>query len=122
MHSLEDIPSSMSNLNIRDSLKFLHKNNIKNSIHSFAIKSGCFFLSWLPLTIRIIGLLPSVFIGLPDSLINRFQECFHPYFPISIVSPIKVRWNNKKVFVFHDNRSQGSAQRSKDLKQKSYSL
>ena len=50
-----------------------------------------------------------------NSLINRFQECFHPYFPISIVIPIKVRWNNKRVFVFHDNWGQGSALRSKDL-------
>ena len=34
MHSLENIPCSMSNLNIRDSLEFLHRNNIKNSIRS----------------------------------------------------------------------------------------
>ena len=27
----------------------------------------------------------------PDSLINRFQECFHPYFLISIIIPVKVR-------------------------------
>ena len=119
MHSLEDISSSISNLNIRDSLKFLHRNSIKNSIHNFAIKSGCFFLRSLPLTNRSSGLLLSVFNGVPDSLINRFQECFHPYFPISIVIPIKVRWNNKRVFVFHDNKGQWSTLRSKDLQQES---
>ena len=109
MHSLEDIPSSMSNLNIRDSLKFLHRNNVKDSIHNFAIERGCFFLRSLPLTNRGSGLLPSVFNGVLDSLINLFQECFHPYFPINIIIPIKVRWNNKRVSVFHDNRGQGSA-------------
>ena len=114
MHSLEDILSSMSNLNIRDSLKFFHRNNIKDSIHSLAIERSCFFLRSLPLTNRSSGLLLSVFNGVPDSLINGFQECFHPYFPISIIIPIKVRRNNQRVSMFHDNRSQGSAQRSKD--------
>ena len=122
MHSLKDIPSSMSNLNIRDSLKFLHRNSIKDSIRSFAIERGCLFLRRLPLTNRSSGLLPSIFYGVPDSLINRFQECFHPYFPISIIIPIKVRWDNKRVSVFRDNRGQGSALRSKDLQQESYSL
>ena len=107
-------------LNIRDSLKFLHRNSVKYSIHSFAIERGCFFLKSLPLTNRSSELLPSVFNGVPNSLINRFQECFHPYFPISIIIPIKGRRNNQRVFVFHDNRDQGSALRSKDLKQKSY--
>ena len=114
MHSLEEIPSNMSNLNIRDSLKLLHRNSIKDSIHSFAIERGCFFLRSLPLTNRSSGLLPSVFNGVPDSLINRFQEYFHPYFRISIIISIKVRRNNQRVSVFHDNRGQGSAQRSKD--------
>ena len=109
MHSLEDILSSMSNLNIRDSLKYLQRNSTKNSIYSLAIKSGCFFLRSLPLTNRSSGLLPFVLNGVPNSLINRFQECFHPYFPLSIVVPIKVGWNNKKVSVFHDNQGQGSA-------------
>ena len=99
MHSLEDIPSSMSNLNIRDSLKFLHKNSIKDSIYSFAIERSCFFLRSSPLTNRSSELLPSVFNGVPDSLINSFQESFHPYFPISIIIAIKVRWNNKRVLV-----------------------
>ena len=117
MQNLEDIPSSMSNLNIRDSLKFLHRNSIKNSIHNFAIKSDCFFLRSLPLTNRSSGFLLSVFNRVPDSFINRFQKCFHPYFLISIVIPIKVRWNNKRVSLFHDNRGQGLALRSKDLKQ-----
>ena len=106
MHSLKDIPSNMSNLNIRDSLKFLHRNSIKDSFHNFynfAIERGCFFLRSLPLTNKSSGLLPSVFNGVLDSLINRFQECFHPYFLISIVIPIKVRWNNKRVSVFHNN-------------------
>ena len=122
MHSLENIPCSVSDLNIRDFLEFLHKNSIKNSIHSFAIKNGCFFLRSLPLTNRSSGLLPSVFNGDPDSLINGFQECFHPYFSISIIILIKVRWNNKRASVFHDNRGQGSTLRSKDLQQKSYLL
>ena len=113
MHSLEDIPSSMSNFNIRDSLKFLHRNSVKDSIHSFAIEPGCYFLRSLPLTNRSSGLLPSVFDGVPDSLINQFQECFHPYFLVNIIIPIKVRRNNKRVSVFHDNRGQGSAQSSK---------
>ena len=122
MHSLENIPSSMSNLNIRDSLKFLHRNSVKNSIHCFAIEHGCFFLRNLPLTNRSSGLLLSIFNGIPDSLINWFQECFHPYFPISIVIPIIMRRNNKRMSVFHDNRGQWSAQRSKDQQLESYSL
>ena len=96
MHSLEDIPSSMSNLNIRDSLKFLHRNSVKNSIHSLAIERSYFFLRSLPLTNRSSGLLPSVFNRVPDSVINRFQKCFHPYFPISIIILIKVRRNNRE--------------------------
>ena len=104
MHSLEDIPSSMSNLNIRDSLKFLHRNNVKDSIHSLAIECSCFFLRSLPFTNRSSGLLPFVFNRVPDSLINLFQECFLPYFPINITIPVKVRWNNKRVSVFHDNK------------------
>ena len=119
MHSLKDIPSSMSSFNIRDSLKFLHRNRVKDSIHSFAIERGCFFLRSLPLTNRNSGLLPFVFDRVPDSLINLFQECFHPYFPISKIIPIKVRRNNKRMSVFHDNRGQGSAQRSKDQQQES---
>ena len=122
MYSLKDIPSSMSNLNIRDSLKFLHRNSVKDSIHNFAIECGCFFFRSLPLTNKSSGLLPSVFNGVLDSLINGFQECFHPYFPISIIISIKVRRNNQRVSVFPDNRSQGSAQRLKDKKQKSYLL
>ena len=113
MHSLEDIPSSISNLNIRNYLKFLHRNSIKDSIHSFAIESDYFFLKSLPLTHRSSGLLSSVLNGVPESFINGFQECFHPYFPISIIIPIRVRRNNKRVSVFHDNRGQGSAQSSK---------
>ena len=115
MHSLENIPCSMSNLNIRDSLEFLHRNNIKNSIHDFAIKNDCFFLRSLPLAYRSSWLFSSVFNKIPNSLINRFQECFHPYFPVGIVIPIKVRWDRKRVTVFHDNRGQGSTLRSKDL-------
>ena len=122
MHSLEDIPSSMSNLNIWDSLKFLHWNSVKDCIHSLAIKCNYFFLRSLPLTNRSSGLLPSIFNGVLDFLINGFQECFHPYFPISIIIPIKVTRNNQRVSVFHDNRGQGSGQRSKDQKQKSYPL
>ena len=119
MHSLEDIPSSMSDLNIRDSLKFLHRNSIKNRIHNLAIKRSCFFLRSFPLTNMSSGLLPSVFNEVLHSLINRFQECFHPYFPINIIIPIKVRRNNQRVSVFHDNRGQGLALRSKDLQQES---
>ena len=115
MHSLENIPYNMSNLNIRDSLEFLQRNSIKNSIHGFAIKSGCFFLKSLLVAYRCSQFLPSVFNEIPDSLINRFQECFHPYFPISIVVPIKMRWDHKRVTVFHNNRGQGSTLRSKDL-------
>ena len=70
MHSLEDIPISMSNLNIRDSLKFLHRNNVKDNIYSLAIERSCFFLRSLSLTNRSSGLLPSVFNGILDSLIN----------------------------------------------------
>ena len=72
MHSLEDIPSSMSNLNIRDFIEFFHRNSIKDSIHSFAIELGYFFLRSLPLTNKSCGLLPFVFNRVPDSLINRF--------------------------------------------------
>ena len=114
--------SSVSNLNIRDSLKFLHRNNVKDSIHSFEIKHGYFFLRSLPFTNKSCGLLPSVFNGVLDFLINWIHEFFHPYFPISIIIPIKVRRNNERMSMFHDNRGQGSAQRSKDLKQKSYLL
>ena len=106
----------MSNLNIEDSLEFLHRNNIKNSIHGFAIKSGCFFLRSLPLTNWSSGLLPTVFNEVPNSVINRFQEYFRPYFPVGIVVPIKVRWDHKRVTVLHDNRGQGSTFRSNDQK------
>ena len=122
MHSLEDIPSSMSNLNIWDSLKFLHRNSVKDYIHSLAIKRSYFFLRSLPFTNKSSGLLLSEFNGVPDSLINGFQECFHPYFPISIIILIKVRRNHLRVSMYHDNRGQGSAQRLKDQKQKSYPL
>ena len=107
MHSLEDIPSSVSNLNIRDSLKFLHRKSIKDNIHSFAIECGCFFLRSFPFTNMSSRLLPSVFNGVPDFLINRFQGCFNPYFLISIIISIKVRRNNKRVSVFHDKKGQG---------------
>ena len=116
MHSLENIASSMSNLNIRDFLKFLHRNSIKNIIYSFAIKNSCFFLRSLSLINWSSELLPSVFNEIPNSLINRFQECFHLYFLVSIVVPIKVRWDHKRVTMFHDRRGQGSTLRSKDLK------
>ena len=111
MHSLEDIPSSMSNLNIRDSLKFLHR----NSIHGFAIKSDYFFLRSFPFAYKSSRLLSTIFNGISNSLINRFQECFHPYFLLGIVVPTKVRWDHKRMAVFHDNRGQGSTVRSKDL-------
>ena len=100
---------------IRDSSEFLHRNSIKNSIHGFAIKSSYFFLRILPLAYKSIRFLPSVFNEIPNSLINRFQECFHPYFLVGIVVPIKVRWDHKRVTVFHDNKGQGSTLRSKDL-------
>ena len=122
MHNLEDIPSSMSNLNIKDSLKFLHRNSVKDNIHSLAIECDCIFLRSLPLTNRGSGFLPSVFNRVLNSLISRFQKCFHPYFPISIVILIKVKRNNKRMSVFHDNRGQGSTLRSKNLKQESYPL
>ena len=115
MHSLEDILSCIRNLNIRDSLKFLHRNSIRDSIYSLAIERSCFFLRSLSLTNRSSGLLPSIFNGVPDSLINGFQECFHSYFPISIIIPIKVKWTNKRTTMFHDNRGQWSTLRSKDL-------
>ena len=116
MHSLENIPCNISNLNIWDSLEFLHRNSIKNSIHDFAIKSGCFFLRSWPLAYRSSRFLSSIFKRIPNSLISKFQECLHPYFPIGIVVPIKVRWDHKRVTVFYDNRGQGSTLRSKDLK------
>ena len=122
MHSLNDIPSSVSNLNIRDSLKLLHRNSVKDSIYSLAIERNCFLLRSLPLINRSSRLLPFVFNRVPDSLINGFHEYFHPYFLISIIIPIKVRRNNQRVSVFHDNRGQGSAQRSKDQQQESYLL
>ena len=112
MHSLENISCSINNLNIWDSL---HRNDIKNSIHSFAIKRGYLFLRSLPPAYRSSRFLQSVFNRISNSLINRFQEYFHPYFPVGIVVPIKVRWDHKRVTVFHDNRGQGSALRSKDL-------
>ena len=115
MHSLENIPCNMSNLNIWDSLEFLHRNSIKNSIHGFTIKSGCLFLGRWPLTNKSSQFLSSVFNGVSHSLINRFQEGFHPYFPMGILVPIKVRWDHKRVIVFHDNKGQGSTLRSRDL-------
>ena len=115
MHSLENIPCSMRNLNIRNSLEFLHRNSIKNNIHDFTIKSDCFFLRSLPLAYRSSRLLSFVFNKIPNSLINRFQESFHPYFSVGIVVPIKVRWDHKRVTVFHDNMGQGSTLQSKDL-------
>ena len=113
--SLKDIPSSMSNLNIRDSLKFLYRNSIKDSIHNLTIKSGCLCLRSLPRAYKSSWLLPSVFNRILDSLNNRFQECFHPNFLVGIVVLIKVRWDHKRVIVFYDNRGQGSTLRSKDL-------
>ena len=113
MHSLENISYSISNHNIWDSL---HRNNIKNSIHDFTIKSGCFFLRSWPLAYKSSWFLPSIFNEVPNSLINRFQECFHPYFPVGIVVLIKVRWDYKRVTVFHDNKGQELTLRSKDLK------
>ena len=115
MHNLENIPCNMSNLNIWDSLEFLHRNSIKNSIHGFTIKSGCLFLGHWPLTNKSNRFLPSIFNRVSHSHINRFQEGFHPYFPMGIVVPIKVRWDHKKVIVFHDNRGQGSTLRLRDL-------
>ena len=115
---LENIPSSMSNLNIWDPLEFLYRNSIKNNIHDFAIKNDYFFLRSLPLAYRSSRLLPSVFNGILNSLINRFQECFHPYFLVGIVVPIKVRRNHKRVTMFHDNSGHGSSLRSKDLNTK----
>ena len=94
MHSLENIPCSMNNLNIKDSLKFFNRNSIENSIHDFAIKSSYFFLRSLPLAYRSNQLLSVVFNGIPNSLINKFQECFHPYFLVVIVVPIKMRWDS----------------------------
>ena len=115
MHSLENIPCSMSNLNIKNPLEFLHRNSIKYSVHGFAIKSDYFFLRSLPLAYRSSRLLPSIFNEILDSLINRFQECFYPYFPVGIIVPIKVSWDHKRVIVFHDNRGQGLTLRLKDL-------
>ena len=115
MHSLENIPCSMSNLNNWDPLEFLHKNNIKNSIHSFAIKRGYLFLRSLPPAYRSSRFLQSVFNRISNSLINRFQEYFHPYFPVGIVISIKVRWYHKRVTMFHHIKGQGSTFRSKDL-------
>ena len=115
MHSLDNIPCSMSNLNIWDSLEFLHRNNIKNSIHDFLIKNGCLFLKCWPFTNRSSRFVSSIFNGLPYSLINRFQEGFHPYFPVGIVVPIKVRRDHKRVTMFYDNIGQWSTLRSKDL-------
>ena len=98
------IPWIISNLNIRDSLEFLHRNSIKNGIHDFAIKSAYFFFfRSLPLAYRSSQLLSSIFYKIPNSLINRFQECFYPYFPVSIIVLIKVRWDHKRVTMFYDN-------------------
>ena len=95
---------------------------LKITFIALLLKATASFWEVLPLTHRSSGLLPSVFNGVPNSLMNRFHECFHLYFPISIIIPIKVRRNNQRVSVFHDNRGQGSAQRSKDLQQESYLL
>ena len=72
MHSTEDVPSSVSDLNIRGFLKFLHRNSIEDSIQSFAIESGYFFLRSLSLTNWSSGLLPSVFNEVLDFLIDWF--------------------------------------------------
>ena len=106
----------------RDLLEFLHRNSIKNSIQGFAIKSGCFFLKNLPLAYKSSQFLSTVFYRVPHSFIYRFQEGFHSYFPIDIVIPIKVRMDHKRVTVFHDNRSQRSTLRSKDLNTRANSL
>ena len=115
MHNLNNILCSMSNLNIRDSFEFLHRKSIKNSIHGFAIKRGYFFLRSLPFAYRSSWLLLSIFNGILNSLINRFQECFHSYYPVGIVVPIKVRWDHKRVTVFLYNKGQRSTLRSKNL-------
>ena len=101
MHSLENFPCSMNNLNIWDSPEFLHKNSIKNSIHDFAIKSGCLFFGRWPFTYKSSRFYSSVFNEVPHSLIYRFQEGFHPYFSMGIVIPIKVRRDHKRVTMFH---------------------
>ena len=61
---------------------------------------------------KLVRFFPPALNGILNSLINKFQECFHPYFPVGIVVPIKVRWDHKRVTVFRD---QGSTLRSKDL-------
>ena len=38
---------------------------------------------------------------------------------VGIVGHIKVRWDHKRVIMFHDNKGQGSTLRLKDLKHKS---
>ena len=46
---------------------------------------------------------------------EKFATRFHPHFPVGIVVPIKVRWDHKRVTVFHESRGQGSTLRSKYL-------
>ena len=123
MHSLENFSSSMSNLNIWDSPEVFHRNNIKNRIYDFAIKSGCFFLGSRLLTNRSSWFLPSVFNRVPYSFIYRFQEGFHPNLPIGIVILIKVWRNHKKwpcsmtIEVKNQLLDQESTFRSRDLTQ-----
>ena len=95
---------------------------LKIAFIALLLNAAASFWEVCPLINRSSGLLPFVFNRVPDSLINWFQECFHPYFPISIIIPIKVRRNNQRVSVFHDNRGQGSTQRSKDQQQESSPL
>ena len=100
-------------------LKILLNSSIETALKiafmALPLKVATFFFRSLPLAYRSSQLLSSIFYKIPNSLINRFQECFYPYFPIDIVVPIKVRRDHKRVTVFHDNRGQGSTLRSKDL-------
>ena len=99
----------MSNLYIRDPFKLFHRNNIKYSIHSLAIKACYFFLWSGPLTDSSGWPLPTILNREPYSFIQGFQKGIYPNLLISIVISIKLG-DHKRVTVFHDNRGQGSTQ------------
>ena len=107
-------PGSMINLYIRDPFKFFHSNNIEYTIATtlniafiaLQLKLASSFCAMFPFTNKIGWSLPTILNKEPYSLIQGFQKGFHLNLPISIVIPIKMRRDQKRVIVFHDSKGQ----------------